>query len=487
VDAARAAFIKRFGDLVMLLRFDPGNDAAQDLALTAASRAVITDGVVVDAGVERGTAGEDYSLQGRLRARQVDVLRVAAGAEPVELLALARALSHDQTPVPSTPAVQVEFVSALMHAARRVSDDPRLRGAERGSRERRQWRERRRATAEDWLGRERRRNADRRVTGERRQRLLKQQEQEVAQLMHRLAHVAGTANWAMVLELSDRLRALAPRVPQADRRAFALHVRNYLSRPALEGILQLALHDPVMQETAAGVLRWVGLDGADVMLAVLCTNESAGPRQFIHNTLARMPEAFPSVAPLLRSPVWHEVRHAAVLLGRQRRPEAVEPLKRQLDHADARVRAAVLHSLARFATADVADALCGALIHASPETRAAAAAAIGAHGAPSLAMPLAAAFAREQDPAAWSAMAQALAAIGSPDACAALVAAALRRRTLLERNGQPAARRVEAVRALGRVRSSAAAAGLARIAREGDGPVRRAALLERGGGMPVRG
>jgi len=135
----------------------------------------------------------------------------------------------------------------------------------------------------------------------------------------------------------------------------------------------------------------------------------------------------------------------------------------------------------------VADALCGALIHASPETRAAAAEAIGAHGAPSLAMPLAAAFAREQDPAAWSAMAQALAAIGSPDACAALVAAALRRRTLLERNGQPAARRVEAVRALGRVRSSAAAAGLARIAREGDGPVRRAALLERGTGMPVRG
>lgn len=471
----------------MLLRFDPGNDAAQDLALTAASRAVATRGVIVDAGVEHGTPDEDLSLQGRLRARQVDVLRVAAGADPVELLALARALSHDRMPVPSTSAVQVELVSSLMHAVHRGLDGPLPYGIARASGERRRWRDRRRATAEEWLGRERRRHADRRVTGERRQRLIKQQEQEIAQLMHRLAHAAGTANWVEVLEFADQLRALAPRVPQADRRAFAIHVRNYLSRPALEGIVQAALRDPVLQEMAAGVLRWVGLDGADVMVAALCASESAGPRQFLHNALARMPEAFPAVAPLLRSPVWHEARHAAVLLGRQRHPKAVGLLKRQLEHHDGRVRAAVLHALARFATADVADALCGALGHPSPATRAAAAEAIGAHGAAALAMPLAAAFAREQDPAAWSAMAQGLAAIGSPDACAALVAAALRRRSLLGRDGYPAAMRVEAVRALGRVGSASASAGLARIALEGDGPVRRAALLARGAELAMRG
>ena len=37
-----ATFIKRFGDLVTLLRVDPGNDAAQDLALSAAAAAVQT-------------------------------------------------------------------------------------------------------------------------------------------------------------------------------------------------------------------------------------------------------------------------------------------------------------------------------------------------------------------------------------------------------------------------------------------------------------
>ena len=41
-----ATFIKRFGDLVTLLRVDPGNDAAQDLALSAADIEGIRGGTV---------------------------------------------------------------------------------------------------------------------------------------------------------------------------------------------------------------------------------------------------------------------------------------------------------------------------------------------------------------------------------------------------------------------------------------------------------
>ena len=37
---SKSTFIKRFGDLVALLRADPGNDAAQELALAAAAAAV---------------------------------------------------------------------------------------------------------------------------------------------------------------------------------------------------------------------------------------------------------------------------------------------------------------------------------------------------------------------------------------------------------------------------------------------------------------
>jgi len=108
-----ATFIKRFGDLVTLLRVDPGNDAAQDLALTAAASAVACTAVEVDASSDRSGTPEGVSLRARMLARQVDRLRIAAGAEPHELEAVARALAHDLTPIPATPHVQVECMRLL--------------------------------------------------------------------------------------------------------------------------------------------------------------------------------------------------------------------------------------------------------------------------------------------------------------------------------------------------------------------------------------
>jgi hypothetical protein len=89
---------------------DPGNDAAQDLALSASAAAVAGTPVSVEADAGAGEPPDPLSLRSRLLARKVHVVHVAEGAEPHELLALARALSHDSTPVPSTPAVNVELV-----------------------------------------------------------------------------------------------------------------------------------------------------------------------------------------------------------------------------------------------------------------------------------------------------------------------------------------------------------------------------------------
>ena len=110
---ARSTFIKRFGDLIALLRADPGNDAAQDLALTAAAAAVEGQALEVEAGVEWSVIPDDLTLKGRLLARRVELIRVAAGTEPHELLALARALSHDQAPIPVSPNIVVEMVEQL--------------------------------------------------------------------------------------------------------------------------------------------------------------------------------------------------------------------------------------------------------------------------------------------------------------------------------------------------------------------------------------
>jgi hypothetical protein len=109
----RSTFIKRFGDLVALLRVDPGNDAAQELALAAAAAAVADAPLKVEAGVEWSAIPDDMSLKARMLARQVECVRIAAGAEPGELLALARALSHDVIPIPSSLHVEVEVVRLL--------------------------------------------------------------------------------------------------------------------------------------------------------------------------------------------------------------------------------------------------------------------------------------------------------------------------------------------------------------------------------------
>jgi hypothetical protein len=113
-----SVFLKRFGDLVALLRVDPGNDAAQDLALAAAVSAVAGTPIEVDAASEVTGSAEGVSLRARMIARQVDRLRIAAGAEPYELHAVARALAHDLTPIPATPHVEVELMRLLAPPSR---------------------------------------------------------------------------------------------------------------------------------------------------------------------------------------------------------------------------------------------------------------------------------------------------------------------------------------------------------------------------------
>jgi len=113
-----SVFVKRFGDLVALLRVDPGNDAAQDLALAAAASAVAGTPIQVDAASDGTGSAEGVGLRARMIARQVDRLRIAAGAEPYELQAVARALAHDLTPIPATPHVEVELLRLLAPPSR---------------------------------------------------------------------------------------------------------------------------------------------------------------------------------------------------------------------------------------------------------------------------------------------------------------------------------------------------------------------------------
>jgi hypothetical protein len=471
---ASETFSSRFGDLVALLRVDPGNDAAQDLALTAALHALRDGAVVVDAGFDRGEAGEDLTLQGRMRARYVDVLRVSPSAHPDALLGLARALSHDTTPLPSAPGIELEQFPMLERSAPPVP--PPVYSPARAEGDRRRRGERRRWQGGRFSGFDRRGVVDRRQTGERRLRLLKQQQLDIQELSRLLGRAVAAGAWSEALEHASALIELAPRVPAVERRTFAIASKRHLSRAVLAGLVEHALREPADRDRTARVLRWAGADGIDVMLDAVCRSEVVGARRFLHEALGAIPEAYAVVAPLLASRVWHEVHHAAGIVGRIGNPDAVPHLRALLDHADPRVRWAAVHGLAEFQSAEAAEGVRAGLAHETAATRAAAADAIAGRRLASFAMLIVAALERERDAAAWRAMAGALAAIGTAEACAALVTIARTARFL--GGGYTRTQRLEAVRALAHARTPHAVAALERLTRESGGAVRAAAAEE---------
>ncbi len=242
---SRSSFVQRFGDLIALLRADPGNDAAQDLALAAATGAVAAQAVEVEAGIHWSVIPEDLTLKGRLLARQVDVLRVAAGAEPHELLALARALSHDAVPLPSSPHIELEMVHFLA-----PPDEEPGEGAERPTEPSRPVAPRRRAAGlEDrrrpgrahHLGIERRRGADRRAPEERRRlELIRDQRTEIVRLHEALGRASAALAWDLVLTAALALVRLVPKVPAAERRSFGIQLRRAVPRRAIEALVDVA-------------------------------------------------------------------------------------------------------------------------------------------------------------------------------------------------------------------------------------------------------
>jgi HEAT repeat protein len=481
----KSAFVKRFGDLVALLRVDPGNDAAQDLALAAACVAVEAEPVDVEAGLAWSVIPDDLALKGRLLARQVEAVHVAAGAEPHELLALARALSHDTVVIPSCPNVQVQMVENLVpppavpaapemganRGAAAASDPPVPRGAT----ERRAWEERRRPGRARYVGRERRRGADRRISGERRLQLIDGQRSEIERLHETLGRSARSMAWDAVLATALALVRLAPQVPAGNRRMFGIQVRRAIPRRAVESLVDLAEQDAALRTRAAEVLRWIGLEAVEIILDRLTQGEAIGVRGFYYDVLGGMPDAYPLVTPLLASPHPHEIRHGAALLGRLGQPAAIDELVPLMSHRDESVRVAGVRAIGEIHEGAAAEPLRRALHHPDGRTRAAAAEAIAVWRGGVLALLLVTPLETERDRDAWLALVNALGRIGTAETSSALEGVALTRRSLLRRQGYSTGQRLAAVEALGLSEAPAARGTLERLAREAEGVVRYAA------------
>ncbi len=478
----KSTFIKRFGDLVALLRFEPGNDAAQDLALTASVAAVTDLPVEVEAGVEWSVIPAEFPLKSRLLARHIDALRIAAGAEAHELLALARALSHDFTPIPSTLRIQAESVPLLAASGQGMSGtdiedhfEINSLASEVRLAERRHWEERRQSPRMRWAGVERRRASDRRHTGERRLQLIADQRSAANELHGTLGQSVRTHSWDAALYAAQALVRITPRVPSDERRTFAIRVRRAIPRRSLEAFLDLAERDPVTREPVTAVVRYIGLDAADVVIERLRQGDAIGVRGYYYDVLSGIPDSYPLVTPLLRGREAHEARHAVALLGRIGRAEGVAELEPLIGHRDERIRTAAVRALGEIHRGPSAEALRGALHSHDARTRAAAADAIAVWRGGALAILLVGALETERDRDVWHAHVAALGRVGSADACTALTNVALRPRKFMRRGGYNTWQRLSAVTALGYSTTSLARAALGHVARDAEGVVRFAA------------
>jgi len=437
-----APFGQLLGGLVTLLRAPHAEDRVVSGLLEAMAARVAASPVLIEAGIENTWALDGDPLKGRLQARQVDAIRVAPGATTLELLAMARALADDQAPIPSTARVRVKLVPdplPLHVSGQRLA----LTDATTGP-------------------------VPRARTGD-------QLAEMIEGILRELEKAIGRQQWHAALhDAQAALRAL-PAVQEDSRRTFTIALRRLLSRPVLETLIEQAYRVPEERARTAEVLRAGGLAAAELMLEALKQSDTVGPRGFLVDSLAGMPEALPVILPLIKSLRPAEARLGAELLGRIGLPDAVPALVAQASHPDERVRLAVVQALGHYRDKATVEPLRHALGHDLPMIRAEAGRSLAARGSAAIAMPLLAALDAERDPAVWEQLLSAIAGIDAPEAASVLLRLALRKPGLLERRSTLERKQLAVVQALAAAGTDPARQVLARIAAKGKGAVQEAA------------
>ena len=447
-----SGFAAHFGRLVELLRFEPGQIAGQKEALRASLRALGRGAVRLEAGVESSEVPDQRSLKARLLARRVDVVDLPPEAPPADVLALARALATDDGDMPVSASIRVTVIPAPAGPVRVPAPEASPPDG---------------APSYLLLLRD---TADARPP-----RLPQALDREIATLLAALHSAAGAADWGAALQAAQALVRMAPRIPEPERRAFGIGIRREFTDPVIDGCIEHALRVPEEQHRAGEVLQWLGPAAAERMIEYIRQAETAGIRQFLHDAVARIPEAFPLIAHLTTASTWYEARHGAELLGRLGLAEGVAPLRVCMTHPDERVVLAAAEALGRLRAPGGVDPLRRALRSPSPPVRIAAGEALAAYNNGSLVMPVVAALEEESDPRVWRALVRALALVDSDEAGRVLLKLALERGSLL-RGRRSMADRLLIVEALAASKESAARRTLDTLVRRSGGALKSAAI-----------
>jgi hypothetical protein len=437
------------GHLVLLFRSAPDRNDWIKKSLDLTMARLAQGPAVLEGGIENSWGMGGDPLKERLQVRQIDEVRIAAGASRNELLRFLRALADDFEPIPSTDRVRVRCVAApVLEPVGSPAPAPPPALPER--------------TRSDG---------------------------KMAELIESVLREVDDAirqqQWHTVLHDAQAVLRMLPGLGEEARRMHVIALRRLMSRPVIEALIDQAYRVPEEQRRTAEVLRAGGMQTAELVLDILKQSETVGPRAFLMESLGGMPDAFQVIAPLARSKRPAEARLGAELLGRLGIPESIPLLATLVLHPEERVRLAAIDGLGRYRETSAVEPLRLALGHQSATIRARAGRALAARGSGAIAMPLLAAIEAEREPATWEELVGALAAIDAPEAAAALSRMALARRGLF--GGGLVRRQLAVVRALTSANTSAAKQALARIAAEGEGEVAQAAAAVLGAGSGSAG
>jgi phosphoglycolate phosphatase-like HAD superfamily hydrolase len=262
----------------------------------------------------------------------------------------------------------------------------------------------------------------------------------------------------------DGLAALVRRDTQASneqvKRAYAVPLRWLLIERHMAQVVPYLLDD-LYQADALAILRRAGKDGTRVVVQHLADAPTFAERRTLLKAVRQLEEGVDVIANMLGHHQWFVVRNMADLAGDLKIVEAVDPLRRAIEHADTRVRKAAGVALAKIGTQGAAWGVVKVLRDPDQEIRLAVAREIYGEGMSGVVPTLSAAAETEEHPDTLHEYYRALGRIGTPAAVQMLVKFA-------EPGGKFMGRRPLAPRV-------AAVEGLA-LARGGGGNAARSAL-----------
>ena len=232
------------------------------------------------------------------------------------------------------------------------------------------------------------------------------------------------------------------------RRAYAVVLRRLLIERHLVKIVPRLL-DELYQGDALVVLRRAGKDGTRAVVQQLAEAATFAERRTLLKVVRQLEEGVDVIANMLGHHQWFVVRNMADLAGDLKIEEAVDALRRAVEHQDSRVRASAGIALAKIGTANAAWGVVKVLRDPDGGIRLAVAREIRGEGLGGLIPSLVAVGETEQDSEILFEYYRALGRIGTPAAVQALVKFAEPGGKFVGRRAS--APRVAAVEALARV------------------------------------